>query len=322
MTWEFKHVPTGVVFYDRQRMLEGVSVGDYGKENNIKADFLGLRKEINGVEHGAINLQEKWVVTVSTQKGCQCNCDFCDVPKLGFHGNLSTDEILDQVWAGLESGQCRDTKRLNVHYARMGEPSYNDYVLSAAIGLRTVVKFARVDAAIIHPVVSTMLPANNPELRQFLREWCDIKNRRQRGEAGLQFSIQSTDEEQRRQMFHGLSLPLEEIADIGRNLQAPIGRKYTLNFALTADSIINADKLKELFSPTRFIVKLTPIHQTHTALSSGYDVGTSYEKFDVYANFEKPLLAAGFDVIVFVPSKEEEDGRITCGNAILSEAAA
>ena len=321
MTWKYKNVPTGVVFYDRQRMLEGVSVGDYGKENNIKADFLELHKEINGVKHGTVNLQEKWVVTVSTQKGCPCNCDFCDVPKLGFHGNLSTDEILDQVWAGLESGQCSTTKRLNIHFARMGEPTYNDYVLSAAIGLRTVVKFVRADAAIIHPVVSTMLPANNSELRQFLREWCDIKNRRQRGEAGLQFSIQSTDEEQRRQMFRGLSLPLEEIADIGRNLQAPIGRKYTLNFAVTADSIIDSDKLRELFSPTKFIVKLTPIHQTATALSSGYDVGTSYEKFDVYAKFEKPLIAAGFDVIVFVPSKEEEEGRITCGNAILSEVA-
>ena len=31
------------------------------------------------------------------------------------------------------------------------------------------------------------------------------------------------------------------------------------------------------------------------------------------------LEAVGFDVIVFVPSKEEDESRITCGNAILAD---
>jgi 23S rRNA (adenine2503-C2)-methyltransferase len=30
------------------------------------------------------------------------------------------------------------------------------------------------------------------------------------------------------------------------------------------------------------------------------------------------LKQAGYDVIVFIPSKEEDESRITCGNAILS----
>ena len=33
---------TGKIFVDIERMLEFLTVGDYGKENNIKADFLGL----------------------------------------------------------------------------------------------------------------------------------------------------------------------------------------------------------------------------------------------------------------------------------------
>jgi adenine C2-methylase RlmN of 23S rRNA A2503 and tRNA A37 len=33
--------------------------------------------------------EEKWLLTVSTQKGCTYNCKFCDVADLPFKGNLS-----------------------------------------------------------------------------------------------------------------------------------------------------------------------------------------------------------------------------------------
>lgn len=33
---------------------------------------------------------------------------------------------------------------------------------------------------------------------------------------------------------------------------------------------------------------------------------------------EQPLLAEGWKVIVFIPSKEKDEDRITCGNALLS----
>lgn len=36
----------------------------------------------------------------------------------------------------------------------------------------------------------------------------------------------------------------------------------------------------------------------------------------MYRKFEVPLVAAGWDVIVFVPSEEEDSDRITCGNAL------
>lgn len=36
---------TGKIYVDTEHRLEFLTVGDYGKENNIKADFLGLTKE-------------------------------------------------------------------------------------------------------------------------------------------------------------------------------------------------------------------------------------------------------------------------------------
>ena len=35
-------------------------------------------------------------------------------------------------------------------------------------------------------------------------------------------------------------------------------------------------------------------------------------------NLENELISKGFDVLVFIPSPEEEEGLITCGNLILS----
>lgn len=99
----------------------------------------------------------------------------------------------------------------------------------------------------------------------------------------------------------------------------PIGRKYTLNFAVTADTILDATELGKLFDKEKFIVKITPIHQTNAAVKNGFDVTTEYTDYDVYRKFEDPLVAAGWDVIVFVPSEEEDSDRITCGNALISD---
>ena len=39
---------TGKIYVDREKNLEFLTVGEYGKENNIKADFLGLHKKLMG----------------------------------------------------------------------------------------------------------------------------------------------------------------------------------------------------------------------------------------------------------------------------------
>ena len=310
---------TGKIYVDRMRQLEFLTVGDYGKENNIKADFLGLHKEINGVKHHEVDLTDKWVATISTQKGCPMNCKFCDCPKYGFYGNATLNELSYEIETVLENESVDHTNRFNVHFARMGEPTFNWNVIDFAKNeLRPLVK-KYIDAKTIHPVVSTMLPKANKRLEEFVLKWCEIKNIEYSGEAGLQFSINSTDDMQRYDQFNGKNLSLSEISALAAKLPMPIGRKYTLNFAITKDTILDAKRLSEFFDKRKFIVKITPIHETNSAVSNGFDVTTSYEDYDVYRDFEKPLLEEGWDVIVFVPSKEEDSDRITCGNALISE---
>ena len=309
---------TGKIYVDSDRKLEFLTVGDYGKENNIKADFLGLHKEINGVANTEVDLTEKWVATISTQKGCPMKCKFCDCPRFGFHGNATVDELAYEIQTILEGEIIDHTERFNVHFARMGEPTFNWNVIDFAKNVLKLLVGKYIKAKTIHPVVSTMLPKSNKRLEEFILNWCDIKNEEYNGEAGLQFSINSTDDEQRNDQFNGMSLSLAEISDLAKKLPMPKGRKYTLNFAVTASTILDAKRLSELFDKNKFIVKITPIHETNSAITNGFDVTTSYIDYDVYREFEQPLVAEGWDVIVFVPSKEEDSDRITCGNALIS----
>lgn len=316
-------VPTGEIYTaeGEKGVLEFLTVGDYGKQANIKADFLGITRELNGVPNGEIQpLSEKWVVTISTQYGCSMGCKFCDVPKVGPGRNATERDLLEQVaYAINEHPDVTDTKRLNIHFARMGEPTWNPKVIGAAVEIRRMASIHFGHSVLIHPVVSTMLPANNHKLNDFLWDWAQrIKNDAYDGDAGLQFSINSTDDEQRKYLFSGSSLTLGQISDLADQLPKPKGRKYTLNFALADDSIIEGKVLASLFDPERWICKITPLHRTSSAEQNGIRTTGGYEAFTPYKAVEDDLKAHGFDVIVFVPSYDEDDGLITCGNAILS----
>lgn len=313
-------VPTGnilIVEGDKGK-LECLSIGDYGKDVNLKADFMGLTRDIEKVTHKEmLPLEEKWVVTISTQYGCSMNCRFCDVPKVGMGINATYDDLKNQVvQALLLHPEVTATKRLNVHYARMGEPTWNHNVLDFTHNMRKEL-YPYINRSLIHPVISTMLPKDNKYLMPYLNEWMDIKNVEFRGDAGLQFSINSTSDEERDFMFSGNSHSLREISEIGKWLDFPKGRKITLNFAV-AEYEINAEKLRDLFDPDKFVVKLTPMHKTHRALENGIETIGDYTTMYPYRHYEDELKKVGFDVLVFIASEYEDLGRITCGNAILS----
>lgn len=314
-------VPTGniCIMQGEKGQLEFLSIGDYGKNQNIKADFLGITKELNGVPNGnTMPLTEKWVITISTQYGCSMGCKFCDVPKVGPGLNVTYKDLNNQVISALLlHPEVTATKRLNVHYARMGEPTFNFEVLDHAKTLRMDIR-PYIGRSLVHPVISTMLPKNNKKLVEFLQNWCDIKNEYYRGDAGLQFSINSTDDNQRKEMFSGNSLSLKEISEIGKLLPDPIGRKYALNFALADNYIVDPEKLSMLFNPRNFMVKITPLHKTTACNTNNIVTSNGYESYVPYKHVEKGLKDAGFDVLVFIPSEDEDKGRITCGNAILS----
>lgn len=313
-------VPTGniCVVQGNHGKLEMLSIGDYGKDVNLKADFMGLERKPSPVRHTAmLPLEEKWVITVSTQYGCSMGCKFCDVPKVGPGINSTFNDLVGQVLTGIElHPEVKSTKRLNVHFARMGEPTFNTAVLDATIYLAGMLKSKGWG---FHPVVSTMMPAENNGLQKFLRDWMRIKNDVLDGDAGLQISFNTTDWNEKRKMFNGNDSSPWGIDCLMDGL-IPKGRKITINFALGGWKI-DPDILLEHFNPAHYLCKLTPLHRTRAVNNKDMMPPGDWTEYTPYEETEAALKKAGYDVIVFIASKEEDESRITCGNAILADKA-
>ncbi len=318
-------LPTGYLFtgdYERGA-LETLSIGDYGKSYNIKADFLGYEDEIHGVPNiPTMPLSEKWVITVSTQYGCPQKCTFCDVPNIPFKGNATFDDLKAQFYNALGLfPSVKYTDRLNLHFARMGEPILNKHVYEFSRWLISnkadMQAETGVRVEVLHPVLTTSLPRRFKGLGDRILEWCDIKNVLYRGQAGFQFSLNSTNEGQRLTMFQGESISLSEFAEIAQNMPAPISRKYCLNFAYSTDFEIDGDLLARLFDPNKFMCKITPIHNNASSAKAGIRTIGGYDSWEPYQKPETALKKAGFDTLVFVPSMDEEHGLVTCGNLVL-----
>lgn len=319
-------VPTGniLVVNGDKGSLEMLSLGDYGKEKNLVADFLGLSRKIDMVKHGSmLPLEEKWVITVSTQYSCNIGCFFCDVPKVTFPNrqdiNATQTDLIQQVLTGIHlHPEVKQCKHLNVHFARMGEPTWNPNVLETARWMRQHLYKNDIGEIHynVHPVVSTMMPKRNEWLKTFIHTWMRIKNRLYDGNAGLQLSINSTNDAERDAMFNKSALPLYQIANVMEGI-IPFGRKITLNFAV-AGYEIDPDVLLRYFNPEHYVIKLTPMHKTLACIKNNIKTEGDYTQYHCYKSYEESLKKAGYDVLVFIASHEEDASRITCGNAILS----
>lgn len=90
----------------------------------------------NCIETVFIPEANRGTLCVSSQVGCALNCSFCSTAKQGFNRNLSTAEIIGQVWLAVrelsKSNGTHDKRLTNVVMMGMGEPLLNfDNVVSA-----------------------------------------------------------------------------------------------------------------------------------------------------------------------------------------------
>ncbi len=82
---------------------------------------------------GEVPERSRNTLCVSSQIGCMLDCSFCATGKQGFNGNLTTADIIGQVWLANEELRGRGEAVSNVVFMGMGEPLLNfDAVLRAA----------------------------------------------------------------------------------------------------------------------------------------------------------------------------------------------
>ena len=158
----------------------------------------------NAVEAVFIPEEARGTLCVSTQAGCALDCAFCSTGKQGFNRNLSTAEIIGQLWrANREVGRDADGNWpiSNVVLMGMGEPLLNyDNTVSA---LRLMLDDNAYGLSRRRVTVSTcgIVPAMDR-----LREECPV---------ALAVSLHAPD-------------------DALRNVLAPVNQKYPLRELMAA----------------------------------------------------------------------------------------
>lgn len=278
--------------------LAEVYLAEFRGDPKLKAEFVDACASIGG------DRREKWVIIVSTQFGCPAGCLMCDAGG-GYRGDLTAREMVGQVQAVLRAHPEIDPKtcrKLKVQFARMGEPALNDCVLEA-------IEWLGRDHPDGIPCVATLAPAGREDwfagllgLRDGFREF------------QLQLSVNTTDPGVRDQLMPIDKMPLEWLADYGREFHRPGSRKPLLNFALSDSIPVDPGEAARLFDPEFFSVKLTPLNPTRTAAEN--ELISSVAEKDAHELVElraRQFEGLGFRVIRSVGDWEENRIGSNCG---------
>lgn len=116
----------------RARLSEEYCVGRFAPKmeaRSVDGTVKYLFEGVGGRDIEAVYIPDKERATlcVSSQAGCKMNCSFCMTGKQGFHGNLTSADIINQILSIPES-----EKLTNIVFMGMGEPMDNlDAVLGA-----------------------------------------------------------------------------------------------------------------------------------------------------------------------------------------------
>lgn len=92
----------------------------------------------NAIETVFIPEPNRGTLCISSQVGCALNCSFCSTGAQGFNRNLTTGEIIGQVWQAARAlGHERNGRRriTNVVFMGMGEPLVNFEAVAPALWL-------------------------------------------------------------------------------------------------------------------------------------------------------------------------------------------
>jgi 23S rRNA (adenine2503-C2)-methyltransferase len=131
----------------RERLVEEAEVRELSTLSDHTSED-GTRKWLldvgcgNAVEMVFIPETNRGTLCISTQAGCAVNCRFCSTGKQGFNRNLTTGEIIGQLWlanrqlgAVAPSDEAGERIISNVVLMGMGEPLLNYQPVLSALRL-------------------------------------------------------------------------------------------------------------------------------------------------------------------------------------------
>jgi 23S rRNA (adenine2503-C2)-methyltransferase len=284
--------------------------GDPGVAEVFVGEFdSGRRAEFVLAGVPGVPRSTKTVAVLSSQDGCPVGCAMCDAGAW-FAGSLDAAEIRAQLdWLARRSpGALERCALLKVHFARMGEPALNPAVLDVLEGLGNECR------ANLMPVISTVAPRGSEGWFARLRE---IRDRHFGGGMfQLQFSVHSTSEQVRDALIPYPRWTLEEIGCFGAGWCRPGDRLVTLNFALSGRDLPDPAALARHCPPSSFLVKLTPVNPTASAVREGLWTGPAGSFAELADRAAAALAMRGYRVLPSVGDPREDAIGSNCGMAV------
>jgi 23S rRNA (adenine2503-C2)-methyltransferase len=204
----------------------------------------------NRVETVFIPEEGRGTLCVSSQVGCALECTFCSTAQQGFNRNLSTAEIIGQVWVAARAleGKARLT---NVVMMGMGEPllNFNNTVAS----LNLMMDDFAYGLAKRRVTVSTsgVVPA--------------MYRLAEQSDASLAVSLHAPNDELRNELVPiNKKYPIAELLEACKNyIKDDTRRKVTFEYVMLSgvnDSVEHAHELKHLLADVPSKVNLIPFN--------------------------------------------------------------
>jgi len=271
----------------------------------VAEDEQGRRLEFVESLEPPYSRDEKWVNIISTLWGCPIKCKFCDAG-LQYKGKVSAETMLAQLDALVDIRYPKrkiPSAKWKIQFARMGEPAFNRDVIRVLELLPT-----RYDALGLLPSVSTVGPKG---CTKFFSELLAVKHDLYSERFQFQFSLHSTDPDERQSLIPAPTMSFSEMAEYGERIYGGVGRKVTLNFALGLGITVDPNELRRFFTPDAFIIKLTPMNPTIRASQNGY-VDESDPALHLKLKSEE-FRNVGYDVIESLGELEENAIGSNCG---------
>ena len=207
----------------------------------------------NCIETVYIPEADRGTLCVSSQVGCTLNCSFCSTAQQGFNRNLTTGEIIAQLWTAAKAlGQTVNSDRLisNVVMMGMGEPLLNYDNVVRAMGIM----LDDYGYGLSKRRITLSTAGVIPMLKQ-LREDCDVS---------LAVSLHAPDDLLRDQLVPlNKKYPIRELLDACKAYVGEGRRRVTFEYVMLAgvnDSDTHARQLARVLEGVPAKVNLIPFN--------------------------------------------------------------
>lgn len=253
----------------------------------------------NCVETVLIPDKGRNTLCVSSQVGCMLDCTFCSTGKQGFNGNLTTAEIIGQVWLANDMLAERGESVTNVVLMGMGEPLLNFEAVLAATELMMDDLAFGISKRRVTISTAGVVPA--------IYELAKVTD------VSLAISLHAPSNDLRDKLVPlNRKYPIETLLDACRHYVDGLGDRRTLTMEYTLmrgvnDTIAHAKALASLLADVRCKINLIPFNPFP---ASGFErpEPDSVRKFQTY------LMNRGYATML--RTTRGEDIAAACGQLV------